>query len=129
MPPPRISSSASLRSRRRSTKMSTRSPIASGSRITSILRRRNYGSPNRRGLESVCCLLSIKSLYNYSPLLSCPFCGLLTSTVWFLVKDDIAIAGMICVEAEDRLGLVFVSHGHDDAVGKAHCLRLCCEAA
>src|SRR3954447_7980802 len=51
MPPPRISSSASLRSRRRSTKMSTRSPIASGSRITSIRRRRNYGSPNRRGLD------------------------------------------------------------------------------
>ena len=28
----------------------TPSPIASGSRITSIPRRRNYGSPNRRGL-------------------------------------------------------------------------------
>src|SRR3954470_15823864 len=59
MPPLRISPGASLHSRHRSTKTPTRSPIASGSRTNSIRRRRNYGSPNRRGLTGSHGTLSI----------------------------------------------------------------------
>src|SRR3954471_5961412 len=51
MPRLRTSSAASLPSRQTSTPLPVPSPTASGSRTTSIQRRRNYGSLARRGLE------------------------------------------------------------------------------
>ena len=45
---------------------------------------------------------------------------------WLLAEDCVAIAGVIGIEAEDRLCPVCVGHGHDDAVCEADRISLAC---